>query len=87
MSDTPPRDGPKGLPSWLLGALSRPQVPPFRACRAEEISLAAMRAGLRGARMPDFGTSLTADELRLVNCLYDEARNWSAGSKETTRAK
>lgn len=46
-----------------------------------DLALEAMRAGLRGERLPNFGNSLDAEQLRMVNSVYEEARNWSAGSK------
>ena len=45
------------------------------------MSLAAMREGLAGRPMPDFGPRLTRDQIALVNVVYDEARNWSAGNR------
>lgn len=43
------------------------------------LALEAMKAGLEGKRLPNFGP-ITKEQIELVNCLYDEARNWHAGS-------
>ena len=46
-----------------------------------DMALAAMTAGLRRERLPNMGNKLTNEQLMLVNRIYDEARNWAAGSR------
>lgn len=45
----------------------------------------AMRAGLAGRRLPDFGPRLKPEQIEVINAVYDEARNRNAGDR--VRAK
>lgn len=46
--------------------------------KLHELAVAAMKAGLQGLALPNLGR-LTPEQLAMVNTVYEEARNWSAG--------
>lgn len=45
-----------------------------------DLAVEAMQAGLNGEKCPNFGR-LSPDQLRIVNAIYDAARNRSAGDR------
>lgn len=51
----------------------------------EQMLQQAMRAGLRGERLPNFGDRLAKELVGLINAVYDEARNWHDGTKVKAR--
>ena len=47
------------------------------AATLADMTVAAMRAGLAGENMPNLGY-LTAEQLSVVNAIYDAARNYGS---------
>lgn len=45
------------------------------------MAVMAMRAGLNGDRMPNFGDRLTREQLGVLNAVYEQGRNWNAGQR------
>lgn len=49
--------------------------------RLAKFLCAAMHAGLRGEKLPDFGNQIKARHLLCINAVYDEARNKHAAAQ------
>lgn len=70
---------------FIRRVLSTRPIPYVGAGDAEvAVVLTAMRAGLRRKPLPPLG-ALDATTLHVVNAVYEEARNWSAGATEKVK--